>query len=247
MILVTSSGGDVIGPATANAVIHALGIDERCDAFDLNNACMGFLTAFDLAARCVATGLGPVGIVAAEMASRFIRPDDARPYFVLGDAAAAAVLGAGREGEGILGSFLGNDGAHSATVYADQPMRTGRIEHARFAVPTREMLRIVGDAMRRSAGACLAQCGETLASVDWVLPHQPNGSMLDLIVDVLGVDPSKIVPVVQEVGSVVSASVPISLDRLMRTREVRPGAKILMIGVGSGLSYGAILHRVGGG
>src|SRR6202044_3554236 len=116
IILVTSSGGDVIGPATANAVVHALGLDDRCDAFDLNNACMGFLTAFDLAARCVATGLGPVGVVAAEMASRFIRPDAARPYFVLGDAAAAAVLGAGRRGEGILGSFLSNDGAHSSTV-----------------------------------------------------------------------------------------------------------------------------------
>jgi 3-oxoacyl-[acyl-carrier-protein] synthase-3 len=245
VVLVTSSGGDVIGPATANAVIHALGIDGRCDAFDLNNACMGFLTAFDLAARCVATGLGPVGVVAAEMASRFIRPDDPRPYFVLGDAAAAVVLGAGREGEGILGSFLGNDGAHGSTVYADQPMRTRRIEHARFAVPTREMMRIVGDAMQRSASAVLAACGETLAGVDWVLPHQPNGAMLDLLVDVLGVDRAKIVPVVQEVGSVVSASLPISLDRLLRTRDVRPGARILMIGVGSGLSYGAILHRVG--
>jgi 3-oxoacyl-[acyl-carrier-protein] synthase III len=246
VILVTSTGGDVIGPATANAVIHALGIDDRCDAFDLTNACMGFLTAFDLAARSVATGLGPVGIVAAEMISRYIRPEDPRPYFVFGDGAAAAVLGVGREGEGMLGSFLGNDGAHGCTVYAEHPMLTRRIEHVKFAVPTEDMTRIVGDAMKRSASAVLAACGETLAGVDWVLPHQPNGAMLDLLVEVLGVDRAKMVPIVQEVGSVVSASLPMSLDRLLRTRDVRPGARILMIGVGSGLSYGAILHRVGG-
>ena len=52
------------------------------------------------------------------------------------------------------------------------------------------------------------------------------------------------VPIVSEVGSVVSASLPVSLDRLLRTREVKPGARILMIGVGSGLAYGALLFRV---
>jgi 3-oxoacyl-[acyl-carrier-protein] synthase III len=36
----------------------------------------------------------------------------------------------------------------------------------------------------------------------------------------------------------------VSLDRLLRTRPVRPGDRILMIGVGSGLSYGAALYRV---
>jgi 3-oxoacyl-[acyl-carrier-protein] synthase III len=68
--------------------------------------------------------------------------------------------------------------------------------------------------------------------------------MLDVIIDVLGVDRAKVVPVVQDIGSVVSASIPASLDRLMRTREVKPGARILMLGVGSGLSYGAVLYRV---
>ncbi|MFT3773870.1 MAG: 3-oxoacyl-[acyl-carrier-protein] synthase III C-terminal domain-containing protein [Minicystis sp.] len=244
VILVTSTGGDYMGPATANSVIHALGLDDRCDAFDLVNACMGFVSAFDLAARCVATGLHPVGIVSAELLTRFIRPEDPRPYVVFGDAAAAAVVGPGRPGEGILGSFLRNDGAHNGTVFADQPMLTGKIEHAQFALPNVKLVRIAVDALRRGAEAVLAQCGETMADVDWVLPHQPNGAMLDLIVETFGVDRARIVPVVEEMGSVVSASIPASLDRLMRTRAVRPGDRILMIGVGSGLAYGAILYRV---
>lgn len=244
VILVTSTGGDYMGPATANAVLHALGIDDLCDAFDLVNACMGFVSAFDLAARCVATGLHPVGIVSAELMTRFIRPEDPRPYVVFGDAAAAAVLGPGRPGEGILGSFLRNDGSHNYTVFADQPMLTGKIEHAQFALPNVKLVRIAVDALRKGAQAVLAQCGADIGDIDWVLPHQPNGAMLDLIVSALGVDRARIVPVVDEIGSVVSASIPASLDRLMRTREVRAGDRILMIGVGSGLSYGAILYRV---
>lgn len=244
VILVTATGGDSIGPATANAVIHTLGIDNRCDGFDLTNACMGFVTAFDVAARSVATGVGPVGIVAVELMSRFIRPEDPRPYVVFGDGAAAAVLGPGRPGEGVLGSFAGNDGGNGGTVYSAHPMLTRRVEAVKFAVPNADMGRIVIDAIQRSARAVLDQCGEDLAAVDWVLPHQPNGAMLDTMVEALGIDRARFVPVVDEVGSVVSASIPTSLDRLMRTRAVKAGDRILMIGVGSGLSYGAILYRV---
>jgi 3-oxoacyl-[acyl-carrier-protein] synthase III len=244
VILVHSTAGDVLGPATANAVIHALGIDNRCDCFDLTNACMGFLSAFDTGARAVATGLHPVGIVSAEIASRTLRPDEPRPYFVFGDAAAAAVLGVGRPGEGILGASFGNDGAVSDTAFIAHPLLTRKMEYIQFAVGNREMVRIAVDALRRSAEAVLQQCGETMASVDWVLPHQPNGAMLDLVINLLGVDPAKVVRVVHEIGSVVSASIPSSLDRLFRTRPVKPGDRILMIGVGSGLAYGAVLYRV---
>lgn len=244
VILVTSTGGDVIGPATANAVIHALGIDDRCDGFDIVNACMGFVTAFDIGARSVATGLAPVGIVAVEMMSRFIVPEDPRPYVVFGDAAAAVVLGPGRPGEGVLGSFAGNDGGHGGTVYAEHPNLVRRVEPVKFAIPNADMGRLVVDAIKRSARGVLDPCGEDIHRIEWVLPHQPNGSMLDTMVETLGVDPARIVPVVDEVGSIVSASLPTSLDRLMRTRPVKRGDRILMIGVGSGLAYGAILYRV---
>lgn len=244
VILVSSTSGDAFVPATANAVIHALGIDNRCDGFDVSNACMGFLSAFDIGARAAATGCHPIGIVAVELMSRFIRPEDPRPYLVFGDAAAATVLGPGRPGEGVLGIALGNDGSIRETAYIEHPSLTGKVEYARFGVPSGDMSRIVTQAISRSAAAALAQCGEQLGDVEWVLPHQPNGSMLETIVKTLGVDPARVVPVVQDAGSVLSASIPLSLDRLMRTRPVRPGHRILMIGVGSGLAYGAILYRV---
>lgn len=244
VILSTSTGGDLVSPATANAAVHALGLDNRCDGFDVNNACMGWLTGFDLGARSVATGLSPVGVVAAEPMSRGIRPDHRRPWVIFGDAAAAAILGPGRPGEGILGIKLGNDGSVPKTVYAEQPLVTREMEWIRMTMPRREMGPLVVRLLRDSALAVLDQCGETMAGVDWVLPHQPNGVMLAMVVDALSVPMEKVVPVVAEIGSVVSAALPVSLDRLLRTRPVKPGDRILFIGVGSGLSYGAALYRV---
>jgi 3-oxoacyl-(acyl-carrier-protein) synthase III len=244
VILSTSQGGDIIGPATANATIHALGLDNRCDGFDVVNACMGFLTALDIGARSVATGLFPVGVVAAELLTRIIRPEDPRPWVVFGDAAAAVILGPGRAGEGLLGIQLGNDGTLAKTVYVEHPMLTREMEWTRMSIPSREMNAIVIPALRKSAEAVLSSAGETMASVDWVLPHQPNGAMLRAIVDALCVAPEKVVPVVQEVGSVLAASIPASLDHLLRTRPVKAGDRILMIGIGSGVAYGAALYRV---
>jgi 3-oxoacyl-(acyl-carrier-protein) synthase III len=246
ILCVTSMGGDVTTPATANRVAAALGLAGSCDAMDLSNACMGFLSAFDLAARSVATGLGPVGIVSVELLSRTTTPEDPRPYLVLGDAAAAAVLGTGRPGEGVLGVALGNDGLLPTDVVLENPHVTGKREWMRFLTPSKEMTRVALDALLRAARAVLDEAGVALGDVEWVLTHQPNGSMLEAILGAMDVAPERSVRVVDTVGSVGSASLGTGLDRLLRTRPVKPGDRILMVGVGAGVAHGAVLYRVGG-
>src|SRR5262249_332530 len=118
---------DTLIPATANDVMAALGIQGACDCFDLNNACLGFLSAFDVAARGVATGQGVVAVVVAELGSRYITPDDPRPFFVFGDGAAAVVLTAGEEGGGSLGAGRRNRrGRAGVVVRADAERGGGR-------------------------------------------------------------------------------------------------------------------------
>ncbi len=245
LIFVSSGGGDLLFPASANLVAAALGLRGSCDCFDLNNACMGFLTAFDLAARSLATGSGPIGIAVVEMASRVITPADPRPYLVFGDGVAAAVLTPGRDGEGVLGAHLWNDGVAFGNVRLASPSHTGRLETIRFTASNAEMGREALEAIRRSASVVLEQAGMALADVEWVLPHQPTGALFDAFVEALGVDRARVIRVVHEVGSVGAASIPLSLDRLFRTRTVRAGDHVLMVGVGGGLSSGAVLHRVG--
>lgn len=246
LLFVSSTGGEILIPATANRVAAALGLAGTCDGIDLNNACMGFLSAFDLASRCVATGLSPVGIVVVELGSRIVDASDARPYLVFADAAAAAVLGPARSGEGLLGAVLANDGTLPPDTVLEHPLFTGRPERVRFHVSREEIVHIAMNALSTATRTVLEQARVTLGDIQWVLPHQPNGAMLRTIVEGLGVAPERIVPVVQETGSVGAASIPVSLDRLLRTRPVKPGDRILMVGVGAGVSHGALLYQVGG-
>jgi 3-oxoacyl-(acyl-carrier-protein) synthase III len=245
IVFVDSLGGDMLIPATSNGVAAALGLAGSCDCFDLNNACMGFLSALDVAARSVATGHGPIGIVVVELPSRYLTPEEPRPFVVLGDGVAAVVVDEAREDEGILGSFLRNDVTLDVGVRFGHGTLSGRGETIRFGVSNAELSRMAVAAVVKSARAVLTQADVELDDVEWVLPHQPNGAMLREIVRVLELRPERVVPVVNEVGSVGAASIPISLDRLLRSGRVQPRDRILMIGVGAGLSSGAILFRVG--
>src|SRR5262249_37923666 len=163
-----------------------LGLAGTCDCFDLDNACMGFLTALDVGIRSVATGTGPVGIVVVELGSRIIDPADPRPYVVFGDAVAAVVLTSEPSGgAGVLATWLRNDGIGGGDVVLPNPLHSGRRETIRFTAPNK---RLAADAIawiRRATDAVLAEAGMTLAEVEWVLPHQPNGTLLRAIVDEL--------------------------------------------------------------
>ncbi|WP_224360971.1 3-oxoacyl-ACP synthase III family protein [Hyalangium versicolor] len=246
ILFVSSTGGDSSAPATASMIAGALGLTYTCDAFDLNNACAGFVSAFDVAARSVATGLGPVGIVTVEFCSRALEPGNPRPYLVMGDAAAATVLGAARPNEGVLGVSLSNNGTLPPDTGLGQPLFTGKRETIQFYAPRGYIFQVAVDALGSATQAALQQANLTLEDIQWVLPHQPNGPLVDAIVTSLGIDRAKLIPIVQDVGSVAAASIPYSLDVLMRTREVRPGDRILLLGLGAGVAQGAIIYQVGG-
>lgn len=242
LIVATSTGGDALIPANANAILEALDIAETCDGFDLNNACMGFLSALDVAVRCVATGLGPVAVVAVEVLSRFLTPADPRPWLVLADAAGAAIIGSGERGSGVLASSFGNDGRLRGSVALAHPGLTGAHETIRFAASNRDIGAAAIDALVRSTQKVLAQAGLRIEDVDRVVPHQPNGAMLGHVVEALGVAPERVVPVVGDIGSVGAASIAVGLDALRR-QGIGAGERVLLVGVGAGMAHGALLYQ----
>jgi 3-oxoacyl-[acyl-carrier-protein] synthase-3 len=244
LVFVSSLGGDALIPATSNTIAAALDLRGSCECFDMNNACMGFLSAFDVGARSIATGRGPVAIVVAELGSRFIVPEDPRPYLVVGDGVAAAVLVPGRDGEGMLASWLRNDGTLAGDVELRHPGLTGRRETTRFTSSNKHITELAVEGFRRAIEGVLAGTGVALGDVEWIVLHQPNGSLLETVTNALGLDRDRMTNVVREVGSVGAASIPIGLDRLLRSGRVRPGDRVLMAGVGAGASYGAVLVRV---
>lgn len=244
MFFIDSISGDQPGPATANRVAAALGIHGTCGCVDLDNACVGFVSGLDLAARLVATGTGPVALVTSEVFSRVLDPDvDPRAYIVFGDAAAAAIIGPGEGGYGVLATDFGNDGRNFEAVHVPHG-ENGRGPILRFGAYGTTIAALALNDLRRASAAVLDQAGVTMDEVRWVLPHQPNGAFFDAFLRALEITEERTVRVVHELGSLGAAAVAVAFDRLLRTRPVQDGDLVLFVSVGAGSSRGAALLRV---
>ncbi len=244
IIFTSSGGGDWTSPSNAGAIAHELGLSGSCDCFDINNACTGFLTSVDLACRSVATGMGPVAVVVVEKISDIFDPNDKRTALVFGDAAAALVFGAPARDQGLLSSVLVTDPSLGRSVSMKHPRWSGVFEPVRFEDTNKEMVQGALRLLLQAGADALAAAGTTIDDIEWVLPHQPNGRMYDSIVQGLGADPAKTLKVVHKIGSTAGAAIPVSLDRLRKERPVKPGDRVLMVGIGGGVSYGAVVLKL---
>ncbi|MCB9745664.1 MAG: ketoacyl-ACP synthase III [Alphaproteobacteria bacterium] len=246
IILATSTGGDRPGPATAAAVQHALG--ARCAAFDLGSGCHGFLTGLDLAARLVASGEGPVLLIAAELLSRrLLDRSDRRTFPLFGDGAAAVVLGPALGDGGLIASRHAGYGEYARSLYVPGPDDP---EHAegqfiRFDAHGRVFREVVGRLVPPAVSAALAEAGLTPEEVEHVVPHQPNATWLRELCRVMHLDPARVPVVVDRTANVPAAMVPLGLDALWRSpRPPRAGEHVLSFVVGAGLGLGVTVLRV---
>jgi 3-oxoacyl-[acyl-carrier-protein] synthase III len=119
------------------------------------------------------------------------------------------------------------------------------LEPGRFGIANLAMAEAAVKYLVSAAHEALAAAELSMEDMDWVLPHQPNGLMFDRIVEALNVPRERTLKVVHEIGSTGAASIPYSLDSLVRSGRVKANDKILMTSVGGGASYGALVVRVG--
>lgn len=246
ILLVTSTGGDDLCPASANHVARELGLGRTLDCFDINNACTGFLTALDIAGRCLATGYETIAIVTVELGTRFVDPCEPRSYAIFGDGVAATIVGRPRRRGAILGSYLRNDPADLEAIRLSHPVVTGERPITRFGDSNDRIAKRSIEVIEESVREALRRADTTLPEIRWIVPHQPNGPLLDRMLAVVGAKPSQYVRVVHEQGSMGAAALPIGLDALLRTGHVRPGDRGLFFGVGGGASYGAMVIEFDG-
>lgn len=184
-----------------------------------------------------------MGIVVTELATRNTTPTDTRPYLVFGDAVAAAVVRKASSG-GILGNFLRNDGVTFGNVLMRNAVVTGVREMIQFTDENVMIESQAIEALEKCISVALDRAGLSLDEIDWILPHQPNGALFNKIVHEFAIPEHKVIPVAAEIGSTGAAAIPFSLDRLRKSREIKGGDRMLLAGVGAGISYGATIYQV---
>jgi 3-oxoacyl-[acyl-carrier-protein] synthase III len=229
-------------PSTAVLVAEAVGA-HGAGAYDLAAACTGFPYALSQAIGQIQAGLAEHALViGADTLSKVLDWDDRATCILFGDGAGAVVLSADAADEHTLAIELGADGARAGDLYvhaldpSDRFLRMNGGEVYKFA--TRTMV----DASTR----LLERTGLQVGDVDWWIPHQANQRIIDHAVRRLEIDPARVLTNLDRFGNTSAGSIPICLEEAWRAGRIQAGDRLMMIGFGGGLAWGACLMEWAG-
>ena len=105
-------------------------------------------------------------------------------------------------------------------------------------------VRFTARAVPLAIDTALKRAGVTAEEIDWVVPHQANLRILDVIARRYHLPKEKIYVNMDRFGNTSSASVPICLNEMRKNGLLHEGQPIVCTGFGGGLTYGAFVLKL---
>jgi 3-oxoacyl-[acyl-carrier-protein] synthase-3 len=231
-------------PAVATTIASEVGATGAA-AFDISAACAGFCYATAMADSFIRSGASKyVLIIGVERLSDLTNKRDRSTAFLFADGAGAAVVGP--SAEPAIGPVVwGSDGDQAPLIQQTAPWDRAMddAEHGNAHWPT---LRMEGNpvfkwaayTMSKTAAEALDAAGLSPDDLDVFIPHQANMRITDAMFRALKL-PEKVV-VGRDIayqGNTSAASIPLAIEALLESGEVKTGQTCLIIGFGAGLVY----------
>ncbi|MDR0624853.1 MAG: ketoacyl-ACP synthase III [Holosporales bacterium] len=207
-IILATTTPDHPMPATATKIQAMIGA-SRAFAFDVQAVCSGFIYALSIADGLI-RGLGKRGsvlVIGAEVMSRVVDWKDRSTCVLFGDGAGAVLLKGSEERAdggrcGILSTHLFSDGTFYDSLFVDRessaPEGRGAIEsadressapnnHGTIKMNGRTVFTIAIEKMTEVAALALAENSLSINDIDWLVVHQANKRIIDVVVERLGI------------------------------------------------------------
>lgn len=247
LVIAATTTPDGMFPSVASLIQDGIGA-SRAGAFDVNAACVGFMSALATGMQFIGTGASRrVLVVGSEVLSRIVNWEDRGTCVLFGDAAGAVVLEAAEFG-GPLGLVLRSDGSKKSALFADGPCGA-RDEHGDGPARHLCMINMDGPAifkfavqsMSHAVRDALSQASLTVDDIDVLVPHQANLRIIQGTAKALGVPAEKAFVTVHKYGNTSSASIAVALSEAARAGRLTEGAKVALCAFGGGLAWGSLV------
>lgn len=235
-------------PATAHVIQDKLGIKARY-AFDIANACFGFIDAMQVATNYISCGIVRHAlIVTGEVPTRVMRAAIERlkqgvdiktanniiGALSVGDAGGAVILGPTEKGEK-SGFKLFNTTSHSDFVE-----KCNYHQNDDGSFEGQMMMGQLAGAFIRCHSKLIDNTLEQLGwdSFDWMLSHQIGKKPFDRISKMKGIKANTMIKTLDKLGNITSATFPINFNQLIEENNIQSGDRIGGCFAGSGIVIG---------
>jgi len=247
-LIFCSQSSDYVLPATACVLQKTLGLSKYCAAIDINQGCSGFIYGLSLAKglieSCVATN---VLLITAETYTKYIQKMDKSTRTIFGDGATATWISSCNSEDEYIGSFvLGTDGrgAENLIVHNRGARIDREVEDNHLFMDGPEIFQFTLITIPKLVKNILAKENMTIDDIDYFVFHQANAFILKHLCTKLKVPKEKFCLDLENTGNIVSASIPLALQRAIERNEVKRGMKIMLVGFGVGYSWGGCIVKL---
>jgi 3-oxoacyl-[acyl-carrier-protein] synthase-3 len=239
LVLCATVTPDMMFPTSSALLADELGMPDAA-AYDLLAGCTGFVYAIAQAYGMLAAGLSRRAlVVGGDVLSKILDFEDRSTLILFGDGAGAVVMEPVERG-GFLGFELGADGGGGDSLWLPGSGSRHFDDPESFVkMNGREVFKFATRVLVASAQKLLDEVGMTVEDVDVYVPHQANIRIIDHAARKLGFPPEKVVVNVQKYGNTSSGSIPLALADAAADGRLKPGATVLMTGMGAGLTWGS--------
>ncbi len=250
LIIFATSTPDYFVPAAASLLQDRLGA-RGVAAFDLSAGCTGSIYALVTGSQYVQTGMCQrVLVVGAEKISAGIDYTDRNTAIMFGDGAGALVLEASNSPTGLLAFELGSDGAlwdalycpggGSANPFSEKVLAAR--EHY-LHMDGKRVFKFATKTLTRSIQNVVEKSGLPFSEIDFMIPHQSNARIIELLTNRLKLDPQKVMVNLDRYGNTSAAAIPIALADAADQGKIAEGDHIVLAGFGAGMTWGtAVIH-----
>ena len=248
LIIVASVTADYGTPSLACMVQKEIGAVNAV-AFDVNAACSGFMFALSIADKYIKTGMYENAIViGAETLSKIVDWKDRATCVLFVDGSGGAYVEKS-EDMGILEEELGAKGELWNILtqgYVGCSNAFNDIKHEKdnlwyVNMDGRAVFKFATKAVTKSIERVMDTAGVKADEIKYVVPHQANARIVDIISRKLGIAHDKCYMNMSEYGNTSSASIPIVLNELNEKGLIERGDKLLLTGFGGGMTWGTML------
>jgi len=247
LIICTSSSPEYIFPATACIIQDQLGA-TKAGAFDLLAACTGFIFSMNMAAQAIRSGsIKNALVVGGETLSRFIDWKDRSTCILFGDGAGAFVLQASERPGGVLSAVMHSDGSGGDALSlpaggSRYPATESTVHEGKHFIKMdgKAVFRFATRVMASATQEALDAAGLSVEQVQWIVPHQANIRIIEAAARGLKLPMDRFVVNLEKYGNTSTASIPIAMVEAVEKGQIKSGDKLVMVGFGGGLTWGAL-------
>lgn len=242
-------------PSTAILVQQKLRLGHSgIPAFDVNQTCLSFLAALDVASMGIALGRWRRALIfASDIASAGLDPANPKTMSIFGDGAAAIAIEAAPGGDsGLLASRFESYGyAHELAQLRAGGTRL-RVEEGYDALVTGSHFQMDAFGIFKAAARCLPKlidsvlekAGVARGELKAIVCHQASAPGVEHVRRLFEPAPDRVVNIFATTGNQIAASLPTVLAHALDTGCVRKGDALMMLGTAAGISAGTMVLRV---